>query len=48
MVLVAGGANPNVPLDEQENTLLHQAESPEEVTLLLELPLVDVNVTNQV
>ena len=48
MALVAGGADPNVPLDEQENTLLHQVESPEEITLLLESPLMDVNVTNQV
>ena len=48
MALVAGGADPNAPLDEQKNTLLHQVESPEEITVLLESPLIDVNVTNKV
>ena len=48
MALVASGADPNMPLDEQNNTLLHQAESPEEITVLLESPLINVNVTNKV
>ena len=46
--LLAGGANPNVPLDEQKNTLLHQAQTPEDIAALLTSPLIDVNVTNEV
>ena len=46
--LLAGGANPNVPLDEQKNTLLHQAQSPEDIAALLLSPLTDVNITNEV
>ena len=48
MALVGGGADPNVPLDEQKNTLLHQAQSPEDIAALLQSPLIDVNVTNEV
>ena len=46
--LLAGGADPNLPLDEQGNTLLHKAQSPEEIAALLNSPLIDVNVTNKV
>ena len=48
MALVGGGADPNVPLDEQKNTLLHQAQSPEDIAALLLSPLTDVNITNEV
>ena len=48
VALLAGGADPNLPLDDQNNTLLHQAQSPEEITALLKSPLIDVNVTNEV
>ena len=48
MALVAGGADPNLPLDNHNNTLLHQAQSPEEIMALLKSPLIDVNVTNKV
>ena len=37
-----------MPLDEQGNTLLHKAQSPEEIAALLNSPLIDVNMTNQV
>ena len=37
-----------MPLDEQGNTLLHKAQSPEEIAELLNSPLIDVNVTNKV
>ena len=46
--LLAGGAEPNLPLDEQGSTLLHKAQSPEEIAALLNSPLIDVNVTNKV
>ena len=46
--LLAGGAEPNLPLDEQGSTLLHKAQSPEEIAALLKSPLIDVNVTNKV
>ena len=46
--LLAGGAEPNLPLDEQGNTLLHKAQSPEEIAALLNSPLIDVNMTNKV
>ena len=46
--LLASGADPNLPLDEQGGTLLHEAQSPEEITALLKSPLIDVNVTNKV
>ena len=46
--LLAGGANPNVPLDEQKNTLLHQAQTPEEIKMVLTSPLVEVDAMNKV
>ena len=46
--LLAGGADPNVPLDEQKNTFLHQAQTPDDVAALLTSPLIDVNITNEV
>ena len=46
--LLAGGADPNLPLDEQGNTLLHKAQSPAEIAELLNSPLIDTNVTNKV
>ena len=46
--LVGGGADPNVPLDEQKNTLLHQAQTPEEIKMVLTSPLVEVDATNKV
>ena len=46
--LLAGGANPNLPLDEEGSTLLHQAQTPEEITLVLTSPLVEVDATNKV
>ena len=46
--LLAGGADPNLPLDDQGSTLLHEAQSAEEITALLKSPLIDVNVTNKV
>ena len=35
-------------MDEQKNTLLHQAQTPEEIKLVLKSPLVDVDATNEV
>ena len=46
--LVAGGADPNLLVDEEGRSLLHKAESPEQITLLLQNPLTDVNATNRV
>ena len=46
--LVAGGADPNLLVDEEGRSLLHKAESPEQITLLLQNPLTDVNSTNKV
>ena len=46
--LLAGGANPNLPLDEEGSTLLHQAQTPREITALLESPLIEVDATNKV
>ena len=46
--LLAGGADPNLPLDEQGSTLLHKAQSAAEIAELLNSPLIDVNVTNKV
>ena len=46
--LLAGGADPNLPLDKEGSTLLHQAQTPREITALLESPLIEVDATNQV
>ena len=46
--LVAGGADPNLLVDEEGRSLLHKAESAEQITLLLQNPLTDVNATNRV
>ena len=46
--LLAGGANPNVPLDEQKNTPLHLAQTPGEIKFVLKSPLVEVDATNKV
>ena len=35
-------------VDEEGRSLLHKAESPEQITLLLQNPLTDVNATNRV
>ena len=35
-------------MDEQKNTLLHQAQTPEEIKMVLTSPLVEVNATNEV
>ena len=46
--LVAGGADPNVPLDEDGNTLLHNAETAAEITALLKSSFIDVDAKNTV
>ena len=46
--LVAGGADPSALVDEQGNTVLHNAQTAEEITALLKAPLVDINLTNEV
>ena len=46
--LVVGGADPTTLTDEDGNTLLHKAQSAEEITGLLQSPLIDVNATNKV
>ena len=46
--LLAGGADPKVLMDEQKNTLLHQAQSAEDIAALLTSPLIDMNITNEV
>ena len=46
--LLAGGADPNLPLDKEGSTLLHAAQTPEEIKMVLTSPLVEVNATNEV
>ena len=46
--LVAGGADPSALVDEDGNTLLHNAETAGEITALLKSPFIDVNTTNKV
>ena len=46
--LLAGGADPNLPLDEEGSTPLHLAQTPEQITLMLTSPLVEVDATNKV
>ena len=49
MALLMGGADPSALVDEDGNTLLHNAETAEEITTLLRSsPLIDVNATNKV
>ena len=46
--LVAGGADPNLLVDEEGNTLLHKAESAEQISLLLQNSLSDLSTMNKV
>ena len=46
--MIAGGADPSALVDEYGNTVLHNAQTAEEITGLLKGSLVDVNVTNKV
>ena len=46
--LVAGGADPNLLVDKEGNSLVHMAESGEQIMMLLRNPLIDVNATNKV
>ena len=48
MALLMGGADPSALVDEQGNTVLHNAQTAEEITALLKAPLVDINLTNEV
>ena len=48
MALVAGGADPSVLIDKDGNSMLHNADTVEEITALLELRLIDVDATNKV
>ena len=46
--LVAGGGDPNLLIDKEGNTLLHKAESPEQIVLLLQNSLSDLSMMNKV
>ena len=46
--LVAGGADPNLLVDEENNTLLHNAKTAEEILMLLQNPLSALNAANNV
>ena len=46
--LVEAGADPSSLVDSDGNTLLHNAQTADEITALLRGPLTDVNATNKV
>ena len=48
MALVACGADPSALVDEDGNTMLHNADTAEEITALLQSRLIDANATNKV
>ena len=46
--LVVGGADPSALVDEDGNTMLHNADTAEEITALLKSSFINVDATNTV